>query len=102
VSVAERYTNFNSGKSYNPKHQHVFPQHQQEMMLPSRIQQEILLSCIPTSSAGNIAFMNSVSISRKCCFHVIPPHQHEFRQHQQEMLLSCNPTASAGNIAFMY
>jgi hypothetical protein len=44
----------------------------------------MLLSCIPTASAGNVAFM---------CSHRIA---------QQEMLLSCIPTASAGKFAFMY
>jgi hypothetical protein len=41
-----------------------------------------LVSCIPTASAGNVAFMYSHRISRKCC--------------------SCIPTTSAGNVAFMY
>ncbi len=72
--------------SYNPKHQHIFPLHQREMML---------LHKIPTES-GNLDFMNSHCISiRKSWFH-------EFPLHQQEMLLPFILIASAGNVAIMF
>ncbi len=98
VLVAERNKNSDNDTSYNPKHQHVFPLHQQEWCcfeclheFPHCIsrkwcwfhefpehQQEMLLSWIPTASARNdVDFMNYHSISRKCFFHVFPPHQQE-------------------------
>ncbi len=97
VLVGTRNTKFDNDTSYNPKYQHVFPLHQQEMML---------LSWIPTASAENhVAFINSHRISRKYWFHEFSLHQQEMLlscipQQQQEVLLSCIPTASAENISW--
>ncbi len=72
VSVAERNKNSDNDTSYNPKHQHVFPPNQQELCclecfheFPLHQQEMMLLSWIPTASAGNVAFMNSHLNSRK-------------------------------------